>query len=301
MSQTSQILPEFIVQPRRYVVINSDNVPAYTRVAGMTIRVPARNERIQPGTTVDNYGGFFSALDDDNTYIPGTLVVEDRFEPNADGEAVLSFNATDAIRYILGVNPRTGRATSVYTARGLSLLPRGSNRKALEEIRRQGYERSEAWRIAQAELIIRDFDLANQLRVKKSMPEIPGGQDYVQAALLVRAARERQQRLIAGVMEEARAETPADAQKVSADLAAETQPFAPEEQDDDAALMEMIKSKIVELTPGPNVTETSRAELLNKLFQDPEAVRIMRKKLKVKPKWEKNPKRDGAPTQPINP
>lgn len=267
MASGLQVVTEFTVQVRRFVLINSDPDPVMSRWGGVRIHIPGRAQTIRP--LAGDPDRFVSATDRDGSYVPGTLVITDRYKQDENGDDVLSFDAGQAVRYILGVNPRNGVATSVFAQRGLSLLPTGSTRADLERIRQAGYERSEGWRIQQARILISDVDQANAKREKAKVPPIPGGRDYVEAVMLLRAAHAKEQELMKRVL------TPEADEPVEP-----VPPPQPEEIDEDAELLDFLRDRINAAAP-KETKEDDKAALVEKLINDPEAMAILKQKYQV--------------------
>ena len=283
MASGLQVVTEFITEVRRFVLINSDHKSVMSRWAGVPIHIPGREETALPDK--DNPTAFVSATDKDGSYIPGTLVITDRYGPDGEGGEQLSFDAGFAVRDILGVHTRTGLANSAFARRGLSLLPRGSTRADLERIRKTGYARSEAWRVEQARMLVQDIDQANAKRVAKKLPEMPGGHDYVQAILELKAYQDREQRLVAEVLRgEDRPIEPID-------------PLQPEEIDQDRELADYLKAQVESATVGVDMDAVAKQRLVEKMVNDPEAMAILRRKFKMVERLTPVPVRKKASTR----
>ena len=283
MASGLQVVTEFITEVRRFVLINSDHKTVMSRWAGVQIHIPGREEVSLPEK--DNPTKFVSATDKDGSYIPGTLVITDRYGPDGEGGEQLVFDAGFAVRYILGVHTRTGLANSAFARRGLSLLPRGSTRTDLERIRKTGYARSEAWRVEQARTLINDIDQANAKRAAKKLPEMPGGHDYVQAVFELKAYHEREQRLVAEVLRgEDRPIEPVE-------------PIREEEIDQDRELADYLKAQVEAATTGVDMNADAKQRLVEKLINDPEAMAILKRKFKMVERMVPVPVRKKATTK----
>ena len=270
MASQVQAFPEFVTQTRKYILINSDPHAIVHKASGISVTVPPR-DGVLPFDK-DNPTGFCSAKDVDGSYIPGTLVLVDRYKSDLEGNEVLSVDATLMVRQLLGIHNKQGLATSVLAQRGLSLLPAGMPRERLEEIREGGTKRSEKWRVEQARFIVAEFDNANAKRKKRNVPELTPDEDYTQALLLLRASRGKDQARLAAML---------SGPDVTADptLMAEIKQDVNVDEVDE--ILEMMKEKAREALPASAVANDINA-LVNQVLNSVEGMALMRKQFKMR-------------------
>lgn len=285
MASQAQVFPEFVVQVRKYVLINSDTQPIVQKAGGITIIVPARDQVI--AVDPQNPGGFTSALDVDGSYIPGTLAITDRYVTNQEGNDEIIRDAALIVRHLLGINNKQGMATGILPARGLSLLPAAMPRQGLEEIREAGAKRSERWRVQQARFIVSEFDNSNKKRSRHSQPELTPDEDYTQALLLLRAVRGKDQQRLAAML--SGPDVTGDA-RLMEDIRQDV------EADETDEILQMLKDKARQVLPA-DAPEADMAKLVNMIVNSEEGMKLLRKQFKLK-KHAKRKKAEAGSTTP---
>lgn len=160
-------------QPRRsYTVHNAKAVQAEPLFWGQKMIIPPAHE-VSPHSDVD--------IDGDP--IPGTYVVEDMFTPIPEiGDEVLTFDATQAVKHILGLQPGSDGtaaiATSPYALSGLSLLPRHASKELWKAVALAGEKRAFVATVERAREYVRGVDEANGKRKAAGVEPIPVGAEY---------------------------------------------------------------------------------------------------------------------------
>ncbi len=232
-------VPELGYRLNRFTLHNSSPEEMTLMWAARPFTLPARD---QVGPKAAKY--------DTGEPIPGTLVLEDGWTVSADGTIPTggppNWLAFEAIRNVLGVDPITKKATGVYAKAGISFLPDAPSKELVQKIVADGMHRYEESQIVWADSVVAGFQVAIQRSKEAGMAPPPPSSDYLKATVLL----EKRKKEIEALYGKA-SETPPD------DAELEFLAFA------EAAAMEMA-------TKAAAGKEVDKAELANKLLQDPE-------------------------------
>jgi hypothetical protein len=179
----AQILEQFAVRTREYVLLNSSDKEARPRGLGKTVIIPAFN-----------VVGTNPARDNEGNPIPGTTVVKDMLKvdpvtgrPTGD----IEWNAALGIRHILGIDPNTGEALGPWAEQGLSLVSSTEDPKEVAKVRAEGRARWEDFELAQARETVRAHKEFNQAKKRFGETELVGDLDVERAMARLNAATER--------------------------------------------------------------------------------------------------------------
>ena len=183
---SADVFTQFINKPREYVVVNSADEPIEIAYAAMTRAVPPVSVANPPDA--EHPHAFSSYVDSEGNVVPGTLVVKDIYTP----EGKLEWDAQEAIKHSLGIDPRSGTAESPSYRKGLTILGGNFTEEELHNARRKGRDRYEHWRIEAAKAVVESYDGRNEKRKQLGMNEISGGLDYMKAATILQVAAEKE-------------------------------------------------------------------------------------------------------------
>ena len=135
MSQAGAYIPSIGFSPNKFTLHNASPEPLTFRWAGLQFTLPAVDEV-----------GKSPALDADGQPIPGSLVLQDGYSVDRDGNLPApgsppNWSAFDAIRNVLGVDPNTKQAIGVIAKAGVSFLPNTPSKDLIEKVREDGKRR----------------------------------------------------------------------------------------------------------------------------------------------------------------
>lgn len=241
---------------KSHTMLNAKPTPMETMFNGHMMTVPGRDQihgmdakgKLLPGSHADT--------DADGDPIPGSYVVEDRYEPDEMGQMVCVMDADQAVKKIFGITQRPdGTAAELSSNRalvGLSLIPRHSPKEVWQPVQKAGEHRAFLAAVKQAEYELEAFDLANALRKESGIgPKSPGPTVRHAIALVNQYNKlvgEEEQEFMAPQIEEQEANEAADAMKFEAFLKIRA--------------MELVE----EATADTNIDKT---KAFDKLMQDP--------------------------------
>ena len=255
MSQ-SQVVADFVVRARTFVLLNSSDEDIEFMVAGQVVNVPAAGKVRKPHPMFEDVP---HSLELDGEFVPGTLVLRDVLGRDEIGQISPDpiWSAAHAVKFALGISTTTGQASSGLAQRGLSLLPSDADRDTIDQLRQEGRARWDHWRLEQARDLIRAHDEKNEIRRRANVPLQPGGREYIQALNLLNAAQERDQQQVRESLQMV------------------------DEQPQTDELAEMLKEKLEALAPaGPPVLESKA--LVEQLLADPKAMSLLKEQYKVR-------------------
>lgn len=178
----------FMTPPRSYVVHNATDGKVEVSWNSTTFTLPPSDQIIEESKENNTR---YSAKDSNGTYIPGTLVLADKYreaDPWLGGQELL-WSASEAIKNALGIDTTTGEASGVLAIKGVSLLPFEPAPEVVAAVVAEGKKRFEEFRIVEAEQIVAAHEAANQTRKQLGMPEIPGNDRYITASMVLQKHR----------------------------------------------------------------------------------------------------------------
>jgi len=192
----TEVYTEFLEIPKEYVLVNPTDENIEFSYDGETRTVPAHNVVVKRHAKYDDVP--CSAFDENGEQIPGTLLLKDIYSvtDTALGGKEREWNAADAIKHTLGIDPKTGSATGKYASRGLTVAPRKYNRAVIEKLKQDRRAIFEQWRLKEANDIIQAHDGKNAIRQNLGMMQMPGDEAYRKAMLLVTLDRKRQEKFL---------------------------------------------------------------------------------------------------------
>lgn len=173
-------LVNFAPVKKSHVMLNSRPVPMETMFGAHMMTVPPCN--VVHGMRADGTLEPWSKadLDADGDPIPGSYVIEDRYEwdPNQQAE-VLVMDADRAVRLIFGIVRRPdGSASELSSKRalvGLSLIPRNQPKAVWQAVAREGEHRAFLASVVQAEYAVEAYKHRNELDRSAGLPSKPVG------------------------------------------------------------------------------------------------------------------------------
>lgn len=260
--------------PREFLVLNATDQPTVLAYDGETFVIPANHEIAKPRTDRPNYP--HSGKNSLGEWIPGSLLVRDMTEvrgcPDDDiGNARGIWNAQNALKHCLGIDPVSKQATSKVAKKGVSLLPLSPAPELVDRVRAEARERWKVFRVEQAQQIMSDAtELANARRKFGKDAPLPTQEEEEAAMILAQERKARQARIDS--------------------LMGSAEPELPEVDEDELVAIarlaaEKAASKAAGEQPGVN-----RDELVEILMGDPKFNEAIRAKYRMR----KLPKREAV-------
>lgn len=231
---------------KSHTMLNAKPTPMETMFNGHMMTVPPKDQ-VHP---------HHHDTDAEGRPIPGSYVVEDRYEQDEMGQLVCVMDADQAVRKIFGITQRPdGTAAELSSNRalvGLSLIPRHSPRETVELVQKAGEHRAFLAAVKQAEYELEAFDLANALRRESGMPPKSPNPTVRHAIALVnqynKLVGEEEQEMLAPQIEEQEAMEAADAMKFEV----------------------FLKTRVMELVEeATQDTNIDKVKAFEKMLQDP--------------------------------
>lgn len=151
-----------------FAILNSSSKPREVMFIGNMMTIPPKHQFV-PGR---------SDVDADGDPIPGSYVIEDRYEYSEElNDEFCVFDARKAAAHILGIqrssDGKTSQASSPYALGGMSLLPRHAPKSVWQPVAAAGEQRSFAARVDDAREIVRVEDERNAKRKAAGLDAAP--------------------------------------------------------------------------------------------------------------------------------
>jgi hypothetical protein len=174
-TQPHAYTPNFKPQKLKFILLNSTPEEIVLRWAGLQLTLP-------PSDQVGHRPGAF----DDGEKIPGSYLIEDAYTFNADGTIPAAGSphnwlATEAIRNLLGINPRTGEAISPFAMKGISVVAEEPTREIVAEVQKDGMKRFEQFLWDWANETVTGYEVARDKASAAGVNARPPGRDYDRA------------------------------------------------------------------------------------------------------------------------
>jgi hypothetical protein len=248
----ASVFSQFAEHKQEFVLYNASDDPIEFSYQGETRIVPGRFDvaPIHPKFKDVPH----SAEGPDGKLVPGTLVISDVLESYGRvGGQTVGWSAKEAIKYVLQIDS-AGNPSGPYFQRGLTLLPKDFTLDDVEALRREALPRIMSFEISRAKTIIAYYEEKNKIRKSLNLGEEPKGQDYVNAQMILDAAKEKSFEKARRAFEEPKEDADLDllsfakekllatAKKLSAELGKEPEELA-EELATDPEILAKIKEK----------------------------------------------------------
>ena len=262
---------EFKAPKREFILHNCTIDRVELMYGGETKWLPPcdRTTAATPG----NPHSFASGKDADGDVIPGSLVFTDLYDTDpTSGVEISVWNAWDAVKALLGVDPLTGIATGPYAQRGISLIPPQTSKEEIANIAAAARIRFRQFSIEQARSIVAGHDADNSRRKRHGNSEVPGDSKYEEALNILETARRGEKERVNRLMGDGPLQTVAPDSGQAASLP----------DPDEEGLVEFLRDRVMEMAAETNVSD--RHALVDKFLGDPENMKVIKARYKMK-KW----------------
>lgn len=174
--------PNFAPQRQKFILVNSSPEQVVLRWAGLQLTLP-------PVDAVGHRPGKY----DTGADIPGSYLIEDAYTFNPDGTIPAAGSppnwlATEAIRSLLGINPKTGEAISPFAMKGISVMADTPSIEQVEEVKAEGAKRYEQFLWDWANETVTGYEVARDKAQAAGVNARPPGQDYHKAMAILSKA-----------------------------------------------------------------------------------------------------------------
>jgi hypothetical protein len=185
MSQAGAYIPSIGFSPNKFTLHNASPEPLTFRWAGLQFTLPAVDEV-----------GKSPALDADGQPIPGSLILQDGYSVDRDGNLPApgsppNWSAFDAIRNVLGVDPNTKQATGVMAKAGVSFLPNTPSKDLIEKVREDGKRRYAESQVDWAQYTVSAYESRVAAARAVGQTAAPPDQDYAKAIQILKRHQAR--------------------------------------------------------------------------------------------------------------
>jgi hypothetical protein len=172
---------EFLQDVRQYVIINSTDEWLDLVDQGTSWPLPPNDVAVEPSKL---HPTACSSWVDPTTkeYVPGTLVIKDKYQSTPLGQPERMVNVEAAIKTALGYNPELGEYFENLGIKGVSVAPFSATREEIELVRADGLERFRKWKVKESLDLVDAHDLRNEARRRANMSPIPPSREYLKAA-----------------------------------------------------------------------------------------------------------------------
>ena len=256
MSQ-AQYMPDFTAKREEYVLHNAGPDKIEGSWGGRPFTLPGCDE-VHPHNP---------AVFEDGVAIPGTLVLRDTYCPDKDGSHPkpgdpFNWRASVAIKNVLGIDPQSGQAKGPYAQKGVSYVQMPASKEDIERIMVEGKKRYYVFMVGWAEHQTRAYAEAVDLARRAGVTAPPPGGDYHKATTILEQHQKEMEKRYG------------------------KQNLGVEEQEEvDLEFMVFAKARAMALAKdAAEAQKVSKEELAENMLQDPDVLKALRKKYRIRKK-----------------
>lgn len=184
---------EFLEVPRAFTLHNSTPEWITIRWDGEEKKIPPNDQVVYPHPKYEDVCYSAKYLGED-AYIPGTLVLRDIFQQGPMGSTKTIWSASQAIKNVLGIDPKSKKYEGAYAKRGLSVLPEHPTREQVKLVEDAGKVRWREWRIDQAARDLAQWEHKQGNLKQAGLQPLPAPPEIREARALLKAADDVQSR-----------------------------------------------------------------------------------------------------------
>lgn len=256
MSEAQQYWPDFTARREEYVLHNAGPDKIEGSWGGHSFTLPGC-EDVHP---------HYPAHYEDGTPIPGTLVLKDGYTPDADGNFpkegdAYNWRASVAIKNVLGIDPKTGRATGPYAMKGVSYVRMPATPEQIAEIMAEGKKRYYEFMVRWADTKVRAYAESQERAKRAGVAAPPPDSDYAKAVTILNAHKEEMEKRY-GAQQNAIEEL---------------------EDQDELEFMAFAKAKLEALAEKAAAAhKVDKQKLVESYLDDPDMLKSLRKKYRIR-------------------